>query len=89
MEHIHIGGVAVTQDEALAGLATLRDGTWGVMVRQPLARDGNPLAHMDYHAVARGEMGAHPEVRLPPGSHHEPAAHVKAAVIHYLERVLA
>ena len=59
------------------------------MVRQPLALDGDPQAHMNYHAVARAEMDAYPEVRIEPGSHREPTAHVKVAVIHYLDRVLA
>lgn len=83
-----IYGVTATSDEVRSAVATLRDGTWGVMVRQPLARDGNPLAHMDYHSAARAEMDAYPEVRIEPGSHNEPAAHVKTAVIHYLARLL-
>jgi hypothetical protein len=88
MPYVEIGGVRVTTDEAVSALATLRDGSWGIMVRQPLARDRNPLAHMDYHAVARAEIDHYPEVRIPVGNRHEPAAHVKAAVIHFLERLL-
>ena len=61
----------------------------GVMVRQPLARAGNPLAAMDYHAIAQLEMAAYPGIALPAGTRNDPTPHVKTAVLHHLRRVLA
>jgi hypothetical protein len=46
-----IGGVAVTVQQAEEALEILRASP-GMMVRQPLARSGHPLAICDYHAAA-------------------------------------
>ncbi|HEY6275906.1 MAG TPA: hypothetical protein VIX86_06200 [Streptosporangiaceae bacterium] len=84
---ITIGDSSYETEEVRAALGILIDAP-GVMVRQPLARAGNALSGMDYHAIARSELLAYPELRMAPGSHSEPTPHVKTAVIHYLERVL-
>jgi hypothetical protein len=54
------------------------------MVKQPLQRAGNPLAHMDYHGVSRHVLRMHPNMRFEPGTRSLPTAHVKTRVIHYL-----
>jgi hypothetical protein len=59
------------------------------MTKQPLARVGNPLAWMDYHAVGAEERRIFPAFVLPPGTHRTPTPYEKNAVIHYLERILA
>lgn len=46
-----IGGITVSCGEASAALVVLRNSP-GMMVRQPLARHGSPLATCDYHAAA-------------------------------------
>lgn len=82
-----IGEVTVPEPAARDALTVLREAP-GVMIRQPLSRAGNPLAAMDYHAVARGERELFPSLVLEPGTHRTPVPHEKTAVIHYLERVL-
>ena len=59
------------------------------MIRQPLSRAGNPLAAMDYHAIAAAERERFPELVLPGGTHGTPTPHEKTAVIHHLQRILA
>lgn len=87
--YITIGGVPATPDEAREALAILLESR-GVMIRQPLARAGNRLAGMDYHAVADEERRLFPrELTLPPGTHRAPTPHEKTAVIHHLRRRLA
>jgi hypothetical protein len=58
-------------------------------VKQPLEAAGSPLARMDYHAVARAERIVYPSVEVPAGTHSNPGGHVKAAVIHYLNRQIS
>jgi predicted restriction endonuclease len=55
-------------------------------VKQPLQRKGNPLWHMDYHGIAKEYYSTHP--KLPPGSPKEHVAHVKTAVLYYLNKRL-
>lgn len=84
---LNIGGTFYWDGDVRAALGILVDAP-GVMVRQPLASAGNPLAGMDYHAIARAEVAAFPDLRMAPGTRNKPTPHVKTAVIHYLERVL-
>jgi hypothetical protein len=46
-----IGGISVTSEQAQVALEILRS-SQGMMIRQPLARAGHPLAACDYHAAA-------------------------------------
>jgi hypothetical protein len=46
-----VGGVACTASGTAMGLSVLLAAP-GLMIRQPLARAGSPLAGCDYHAVA-------------------------------------
>ena len=85
--YMTIGGVTVPEHAVREALTVLREAA-GVMIRQPLSRAASPLAAMDYHAVARGEREAFPELVLPHGTHRSPTPHEKTAVIHHLERVL-
>jgi DNA-directed RNA polymerase specialized sigma24 family protein len=86
-----IGGVALTAEQVTAALKILREAK-GIMVRQPLARAGHPLSQAEkgwYHGFAREEMKKFPALAAGPGTHRKPAGHVKEAVIHRLERILA
>jgi hypothetical protein len=87
-EYLAIGGVTVSATEAREALTVLQESK-GVMIRQPLLRAGNPLADMDYHAIADAERELSHELVLPPGTHRTPTPHEKTAVIHHLQRVLA
>jgi hypothetical protein len=85
----NIGGVNATTGDIrdALGILTIAGGT---MVKGPLAREGNPLAEMDYHAVARAEWDEFPGDRMPPsGDRRHPTAHVRRAVIRRLRRELA
>lgn len=85
---IPIHGLYFDREDVNAAVAILQDAP-GVMVTQPLARAGNVLAAMDYHAIAQLEMAAYPGIALPAGTRNNPAPHVKTAVLHHLRRVLA
>lgn len=87
-EYLTIGGVTVSAAVAREALAVLRDAP-GVMIRQPLLHEGNPLAAMDYHAIAAAEREFFPELVLSHGTHSMPTPHEKTAVIHHLQRILA
>jgi hypothetical protein len=87
-EYLTIGDVTVPVDVAREALAVLR-GAPGVMIRQPLQRVGNPLAAMDYHAIATAERELFPELVLAPSTRSTPTPHEKTAVIHHLQRILA
>lgn len=56
-----VGGVTCRLSDVAAALECLR-ASLGMMVRQPLARAGSPLADCDYHAAARPwlDLGAPP-----------------------------
>ena len=87
MEYLTMGGVTATVAEAWEALAVLLESK-GVMIKQTIERVGNPLASMDYHAIAADEPEQFPELVLRPGSHRKPTPHEKTAVIHYLRRIL-
>lgn len=86
-----IGGVALTTDEVAAAVQVLRAAP-GIMVAQPLAKAGHPLAGAEkrwYHPFAKAEMKKFPSLVAAPGTHAKPAGNVKAAVLHRLERILS
>ena len=85
------GGVSLSAEQVAEAVQVLRSAP-GIMVAQPLARAGHPLAKAAkgwYHPFARAEMKKFPGLVSRPGSHAKPAGNVKAAVVHRLERILA
>jgi len=90
---VTIGGVALTVDEVASAVKVLREAK-GIMVKQPLVKAGHPLSKAEagwYHAFSRSELKKFPGIALPPGSRRGAAGngHVKEAVMHRLERILA
>jgi hypothetical protein len=90
---VSIGGVWLTLDQVADALKILRAAN-GIMVAQPLAKAGHPLAGAEkgwYHAFSRQELKKYPGIALPPGARRGAAGngHVKEAVSHRLERILA
>lgn len=86
-----IGGTALTAVQISAALEILRESP-GIMVAQPLRKAGHPLSQAEqgwYHGFAREEIKKFPALAVEPGTHRKPAGHVKSAVIHRLERILA
>jgi hypothetical protein len=86
-----ISGVVLSPADLREAITILREAR-GIMVRQPLARAGHPLARAEdpgwYHALAAAERRAYPHLEVDPQTHRRPAGHVKLAVIHRLERML-
>lgn len=85
-----IGGVTLSLGDVQTAISILRDAR-GIMVRQPLERAGHPLAAAEdgwYHVFSLDERKLFPELEVDPQTHKKPAGHVKAAVIHRLERML-
>jgi hypothetical protein len=86
-EQVEVGGVMLPAEQVRQARAVLEVAR-GNHVRGPLQRAGHPLAHAPdrdwYHGISRYVLGVHPEMRFPGGTHHEPAAHVKTRVLHYL-----
>jgi hypothetical protein len=90
-----IGGVTLTAADIRSAIDVLhaadRPGPMGIMVKQPLARAGHPLAQAEagwYHPFAKEEIRAFPEIAVDQQTHRKPAGHVKIAVLHRLERML-
>ena len=86
-----IGGVSLSAEQIAAAVKVLREAP-GIMVAQPLAKAGHPLAGADkgwYHPFAKAEMKKFPGLVAAPGRYAKPAGNVKAAVLHRLERILA
>lgn len=54
---IDVGGVEASTEEIATAIETLVVSN-GIMVKQPLAKVGNPLAACDYHSVANTERQA-------------------------------
>jgi hypothetical protein len=75
---VDVGGVAFSAEDVRTAIDILTS-AGGVMVKQPLARAGNPLAAVDYHEVAAGQ-------RKLDG---DPRAHTKIAFIRALARSLS
>lgn len=84
---VTIGGEVYTLAHVRQATSLLRAVKGQPHVKQPLERASNPLWRMDYHKIARAERAMFPELKLPPGDHHQPAPHVLNAVVHHLERV--
>lgn len=85
----NIGGVNATTSDIRHAIGILAI-AGGTHVKGPLARESNPLAHMDYHFVARAELARFPGLRRQPSAdRHNPVAHVRELVIHRLRRELA
>lgn len=86
-----VGGVSLDLDQVTAAVKILREAP-GVMVKQPLEKAGHPLAAAEkgwYHLFSAEEIRKFPSLAIEPGSRRKPAGHVKEAVIHRLERILA
>lgn len=87
---VTIGGVELTHAQVADAAKVLREAR-GIMVAQPLAKAGHPLAGAEkgwYHAFSAEEIRKFPGLAVEPGTHRKPAGHVKTAVIHRLERIL-
>jgi hypothetical protein len=94
-ESFVIGGVTLTAADIRSAVEILyaanRPGPMGIMVKQPLARAGHPLAQAEagwYHPFAKEEIRNFPEIAVDQQTHRRPAGHVKIAVLHRLERML-
>jgi DNA-directed RNA polymerase specialized sigma24 family protein len=88
---VTVGGVTLTHEQAAQAVKALREAP-GPMVAQPLRKAGHPLAQAEkgwYHPFAAEEIRKYPSLAVEPGTHRKPAGHVKIAVIHRLERILA
>lgn len=94
-QNFSIGGVTLTAAGIRSAIEILhaadRPGPMGIMVKQPLARAGHPLAGAEagwYHPFAKEEIRAYPDIAVDQQTHRKPAGHVKIAVLHRLERML-
>lgn len=83
---ITLGGATANPAEFAEALEVLYDAPGNQM--KHYLKD-TPLAGMDYHKVAKDEIALFPEIQVAPGTKQEHAAHVRPAVIHAMERVLA
>jgi hypothetical protein len=85
-----VGGITLTLADVRRAIDILKAAR-GIMVRQPLASAGHPLANAAkgwYHQFAAEELALFPELRIDPQTHVKPAGHVKLAVLHRFERML-
>jgi len=86
-ERVEIGGLVLSAEEVRQARSVL-EGARGNHVRGPLQRAGHRLAHAPdrdwYHRVSERVLRVHPDMRFETGTRHEPAAHVKTRVLHYL-----
>jgi predicted restriction endonuclease len=85
LETIEVGGVPATTQQITQAVDIL-EADHSTNVKQPLQRKGNPLWQMDYHGIAKKHYSTHP--KLPPGTSKEHIAHVKTAVLYYLNKRL-
>lgn len=87
-----IGGVTLDITELRQAVTILR-GCMSTAVRQPLARAGHPLGSAPepkwYHPFAQDELAVYPELKHSGGSKAQHFGHVKTAVLHRMERLLA
>jgi hypothetical protein len=89
-ESFEVGGVILTLADIRQAIEILRRSR-GIMVKQPLASAGHPLARAAagwYHPFSRQEIADFPEIAIDPQTNKKPAGHVKIGVIHRLERML-
>ena len=75
---VAVGGVE-TDTATIKSAIDVLTASSGIMVKQPLARAGNPLADCDYHAVANEQR----QIDATPG------AQTKPTFIRALERLAA
>lgn len=80
---VSVGGVSVTHDEIKSAIHHLNEAK-STNVKTPLKVKGHPLANMDYMAVSKAELKAHPELKVSPGSKQKHVGQVKLAVLHHL-----
>lgn len=88
---VTIGGVALMLEEVAEAVKILRT-RGGTAVAQPLRAAGHPLADAEkgwYHPFAKEEIKKFPSIAVEPGTKTRHEGHVKLAVIHRLERILA
>jgi hypothetical protein len=85
------GGVAAihVNAENLASAISILNAAKSTNVKPPLAKAGHPLADMDYMAIAKEELAAHPELAVPSGTKAKHVGKVKLAVLHHLAAKLA
>ena len=84
-----IGGVTVNAADIQGAIGILK-GAKGVKVKEPLIQAGHPLGGAEegwYHPFAQEEIAAYPDIAVKPGTHSDPAGHVKEAVLHRLARM--
>lgn len=84
-----IGGVTLSPAEIHNAIKILESAK-GVKVKEPLAQAGHPLSTAEegwYHPFAQEELTAYPDIAVEPGTHSDPAGHVKKAVLHRLKRL--
>jgi hypothetical protein len=89
-EKHEVEGVPLSLPDIRRAIEVLKSSK-GIMVKQPLARAGHPLAMAPdgwYHRLSAEERKAYPEIEVDNQTHRKPADHVKRAVIHALERML-
>jgi hypothetical protein len=87
-----VGGVTLTIADVQDAIEVLKSTAGGIMVRQPLAKAGHVLQHADkdwYHSFSAEERKLFPALEIDPQTHKKPAGHVRLAVVHRLERMLA
>jgi hypothetical protein len=87
-----IGGVVCVEADLREALEVLKSKAGGIMVKQPLEKAGCALAVAEkgwYHQFSAEEREAFPELEIDPATHKKPAGHVRKAVVHRLERMLA
>jgi hypothetical protein len=89
-EKFNVEGVELTAAEVREAVELLRDAK-GNHVHRPLAAHRLQLEAPKgwYHSFSRAERELYPECGMDQQTHKKPADHVKRAVIHRLERMLA
>ena len=87
-----ISGVPLTALQLRSAINILRS-CMSTAVRQPLAKAGHPLASAAdprwYHPFSQEEIAEFPDLKTPRGTKQKHFGHVKTAVLHRLERMLA
>lgn len=87
-----IYGVTLTTADMVLAIDVLKSSAGGIMVKQPLEKAGSVLQYAPkdwYHPFSAEERELYPELEIDPQTHKKPAGHVRKAVVHRLERMLA
>jgi hypothetical protein len=88
----NIAGVTLTEADMRQAIDVLKSKAGGIMVKQPLEKAGCKLQFAPqgwYHPFSEYERELYPELEIDPQTHKKPAGHVRKAVVHRLERMLA